>query len=89
MSPSLEDQGVWIQQDAWFHLGQFDKDTAASYQLKKEGNGLYVFVLKGRLAVDDQELNTKDGYGIWNINTLAIKATSDAEFLLMEVPMTL
>lgn len=87
LSPNPEDEGVWIHQDAWFHLGKFDKGIAATYQLKKEGNGLYVFVLKGRLVVDGQELDTRDGFGIWDFNELEIKATSDVEFLLMEVPM--
>ena len=89
LSPSPEDEGVWIHQDAWFHLGKFDKDVAATYELKKEGNGLYVFVLKGSIAVDGQELDTRDGFGIWDFKTVDIKATSDAEFLLMEVPMEL
>lgn len=87
LSPNPEDQSVWIHQDAWFHLGKFDKGVAETYQLKKEGNGLYVFVLKGNITVDGQELETRDGFGIWNFNELEIKAASDAEFLLMEVPM--
>lgn len=87
LSPNPEDEGVWIYQDAWFHLGKFDKGVAATYQLKKEGNGLYVFVLRGNITVDGQELETRDGFGIWDFNELEIKATSDAEFLLMEVPM--
>lgn len=89
LSPNPEEEGVWIHQDAWFHLGQFDKDITATYQLKKEGNGLYIFVLKGNIVVDEQELNTRDGFGIWNFDEVEIKATSDAEFLLMEVPMEL
>ena len=89
LSPNPQDEGVWIYQDAWFHLGQFDKDVTATYQLKKEGNGLYVFVLKGIIAVDEQALNARDGFGIWDFNSVVIKATSDAEFLLMDVPMTL
>jgi redox-sensitive bicupin YhaK (pirin superfamily) len=89
LSPNPEDEGVWIYQDAWFHLGQFDKDVRATYQLKKEGNGLYVFVLNGSLAVDGQELKTRDGFGIWDFNEVEIQASSDAAFLLMEVPMEL
>ena len=89
VSPNPEDAGVWIHQDAWFHLGQFDKDTTTDYTFKKEGNGLYVFVLKGDLTINNQELNTRDGLGIWNTNDVTIKANSEAEFLLMEVPMTL
>ncbi len=87
LSPNADDAGVWIHQDAWFHLGKFDKDIATTYNFKKEGNGLYVFVLNGDVTVNGQNLNKRDGLGIWNANSVSIKADSDAEFLLMEVPM--
>ncbi len=89
LSPNPEDAGVWIHQDAWFHLGKFDKDVTTDYQFKKQGNGLYVFVLKGDVSINNQELNTRDGLGIWNTDQVSIKANSEAEFLLMEVPMNL
>ncbi|MBF2709561.1 pirin family protein [Flavobacterium soyangense] len=87
LSPNPEDDGVWIHQDAWFHLGQFDQGFTATYTVKKKGNGLYAFVLKGNLIINGQELNIRDGFGLWNIDTIEIKASSDAEILLMEVPM--
>lgn len=89
LSPNPDDAGVWIHQDAWFHMGKFDKDFATDYNFKKEGNGLYVFVLNGDITVNGQELNTRDGFGIWNTDKVSIKANSEAEFLLMEVPMAL
>lgn len=89
LSPNAEDAGVWIHQDAWFHLGKFDKDVATTYNFKKEGNGLYVFVLNGDVTVNGQTLNKRDGLGIWNTDNVSIKADSDAEFLLMEVPMNI
>lgn len=87
LSPDKEDEGVWIQQDAWFHLGKFDKGVTTTYQLKQKENGLYIFVLDGSIKVDGQELNTRDGYGIWDTTSVDIKAVTDAEFLIMEVPM--
>ncbi len=89
LSPNAEDAGVWIHQDAWFHLGKFDKDVTTDYHFNKQGNGLYVFVLNGDITVNNQELNTRDGLGIWNTDKVTIKANSEAEFLLMEVPMAL
>ena len=87
LSPNAEDAGVWIHQDAWFHLGKFDKGVATTYNLKKEANGVYVFILSGTVSIDDQELETRDGFGIWDVNSFEIKASTDAEFLLMEIPM--
>ncbi|MBG6110271.1 redox-sensitive bicupin YhaK (pirin superfamily) [Flavobacterium sp. CG_23.5] len=87
LSPNADDAGVWIHQDAWFHLGKFDKDFSVPYNFKKEGNGVYAFILSGTITINGQELETRDGFGIWDTNSLDIKATSDAEFLLMEIPM--
>jgi redox-sensitive bicupin YhaK (pirin superfamily) len=87
LSPSPEDEGVWIHQEAWFHLGKFDQDTELEYQWKQTGNGVYVFVLKGNVEVNGQTLETRDGYGIWEASSMPIKASAGAEVLFMEVPM--
>lgn len=88
LSPNATDAGVWIHQNAWFHLADFDKGTTTEYTFKNKGNGLYVFNLKGELKINDQILNTRDGLGIWDTNIVSITAQSDSEFLLMEVPMS-
>lgn len=87
VSPSPDDDGVWIHQNAWFHLGKFDKGISTEYILKAKDNGAYVFILNGTATVFGQELESRDGLGIWNIDKFAIKADTDAEFLLMEIPM--
>ncbi|RTY91121.1 pirin family protein [Flavobacterium bomense] len=90
LSPNPEDEGVWIHQDAWFHIGKFDENFAATYALKKPGNGIYAFVLKGDFAIGNIALNERDGVGIWDTNAIKITANSaSAEILLMEVPMQL
>ena len=88
ISPNEADAGVWIHQNAWFHLGKFDKGISTDYTIKGKGNGLYIFNLTGNLKVNDQILNTRDGFGIWDIEKVTLIAESDAEFLIMEVPMT-
>ena len=87
LSPNPNDEGVWIYQDAWFHKGSFDKGFSVDYTLKKPGNGIYLFIIKGDVDVDGQVLNTRDGYGIWDTGKITIKAITDAEILVMEVPI--
>lgn len=89
ISPSPDDPGVWIHQDAWFHLGKFDKGISKEYQLKKKGNGVYAFILNGNVNINGHQLETRDGLGIWDTDKLIITAESAAEFLLMEVPMAI
>lgn len=88
LSPSPDDAGVWIHQDAWFHMANLDAGFETDYSLKKQGNGVYVFVLKGTVQVGGVALGERDGLGIWNTDHIAIKAGSNAEILLMDVPMT-
>ena len=87
LSPNTDDAGVWIYQDAWFYMGNLDKGVTVKYELKKEGNGVYVFILKGDATINGERLNTRDGLGLQDINELDIIADSGAEILLMEVPM--
>lgn len=89
LSPSAEDDGVWIHQDAWFHIGHLDKGKTIDYSLHKKSNGVYAFVLKGSLEINDQALEARDGYGLWDIDSIRLKASADAEVLLMEVPMSI
>ena len=87
LSPNKDDQGVWIHQDAWFSIGEFDTNKTGSYAVHKKGNGVYLFVLKGKVSVNEQELNERDGYGIWDTTNFTLHAASQASVLLMEVPM--
>lgn len=87
VSPSPDDEGVWIHQDAWFYLSKFDQGVAKEYLVNIEGNGVYAFIIKGEVTIEDQKLKSRDGLGIWDTDSFIIQADSDAEFLLMEVPM--
>ena len=88
LSPNSDDEGVWIHQDAWFHIGKFDQNFETTYTWKKQGNGVYVFVIKGDITVNGTALNERDGSGIWNTDSMSIQANSaDAELLIIEVPM--
>jgi redox-sensitive bicupin YhaK (pirin superfamily) len=87
ISPGPIDSGMWIHQDAWFHLGSLDKGFQTDYQIKKAGNGVYAFVIEGNVTINGVSLNKRDALGISDIDKLGITADSDAELLLIEVPM--
>ncbi|MCP4440669.1 MAG: pirin family protein [Aureispira sp.] len=88
LSPNDKDEGVWIHQNAWFHLGKLEKGHSTSYTLKDNANnGVYAFMLEGEATIADQKLDKRDGLGMWDMSSIEIKATNDAKILLMEVPM--
>jgi quercetin 2,3-dioxygenase len=87
VSPMGEQEGVNIHQDAWFSLTNLAKDKELTYTLKDKNNGVYAFLLEGDVTINDIVLNRRDGLGISETEQLKIKANSNAELLLMEVPM--
>ena len=89
LSPNPEDDGVWIHQDAWFHLGNLKPGSSQTYEVKRQGNGVYAFILEGNVNIAGQELGPRDGFGVWDTESLNILARSDAKVLLMDVPMQL
>ncbi len=87
LSPNPDDAGVWIHQDAWFHMGNLEKGVSASYELKGNQHGVYVFVIEGKVKVGDEVLDTRDGMGIIDTKSFDVEALEDSRVLLMEVPM--
>ena len=89
ISPDQTGKGLWIHQNAWLHLGNFDAGQSVSYALHAAENGVYIFVISGSIQVGDQVLGERDGYGVWDADTVPITATTQAEFLVIEVPMAI
>lgn len=87
LSPNADDQGVWIHQDAWFHLGDFESAKTSTYDLKRPENGVYIFVLEGTVEINGQKLEKRDGYGIWETESFDFTAISNSKVLIMEIPM--
>ena len=89
LSPNPEDEGMWIHQNAWFHMGNLDSGTELKYELKDRSNGVYAFILEGNATINEQDLEKRDGLGVWDTDDITIKSKSDTRILLMEVPMNI
>jgi hypothetical protein len=88
VSPDGKDNSLWINQQAWFSLGVFSPETTFSYQMKKPGNLLYLFVISGELTVGTETINQRDGLCIEDIeNNVPIKTIKQSKILAMEIPV--
>ena len=87
LSPYPKDEGMWIHQDAWIHIGDFEEVTSIDYTLKKKGNGVYIFVIEGIFKVANEKLEKRDALGVWNTESITFEAQSKSQVLLIEVPM--
>jgi len=87
VSPDATDAGVRINQDAWFVRGDFRAGEGGRYDVKKPGNGVYLFVIEGSVDVAGESLERRDGLGIEAVADFEFAATADSQLLFIEVPM--
>ena len=87
LSPNPNDEGVWIHQDAWFYLSDFEANFSKKLALQKQGNGFYIMNIEGEIEVNGEKLEKRDAIGIWETNEIEIKANTNSRFLIIEIPM--
>lgn len=87
VSPEKNEHTLWINQDAIFSMGDFEKGKQINYEIQIPGNGVYIFVIEGSAQLDDTMLNKRDGLGVYNTSSFTIKTGAKSRLLLMEIPM--
>jgi hypothetical protein len=87
VSPDMNDGGVWINQDAWFWLGDFKAGQSDTYTVKRAANGAYFFVLDGAVAIAGEQLERRDGIAIEDVANVDFEATGACQLLVMDVPI--
>ncbi|WP_291914301.1 pirin family protein [Chitinophaga sp. CB10] len=87
VSPEQEEGKLWLNQDAWFSLGNFDAGQQLTITPKQQGQGSYLFLISGEAKVGDEILHERDGIGVSAYEQLHIEVNKAAEFLLIDVPM--
>ena len=87
VTPNQKGPGMWIHQDAWFHIGEFDKETRINYKINKKGNGVYAFLIEGSVQIDGKSLEKRDALGLWDTESFELLANPNSRILLIEVPL--
>jgi redox-sensitive bicupin YhaK (pirin superfamily) len=87
LSPDENAEGVWIYQDAWFSMGNLEAGFTTNYTIKKPGNGVYAFVIEGEVTINGIVLQNRDGLAISEAHQLIVNANTNAQLLLMDIPL--
>ena len=89
VTPDPNGPAMWIHQDAWFHMGDFNQSTEIEYKINKAGNGVYVFLIEGSAEIAGEAIKKKDALGIWETDNFSLNMASNSRILLIEVPVNL
>jgi redox-sensitive bicupin YhaK (pirin superfamily) len=84
---SVKGFGLPIAQDAYISRGNFFETKSVTYRLKRQGSGMYVFLLHGSVSIDSDILDARDALGVWETEQISIEILSPADILIIEVPM--
>lgn len=88
VSPVNSDEpGLKIHQNARFFRGSFETGENFGYDLSGRSNGLYLFVIDGKVKVGSETLNRRDGIAISDAALISIEPLGKSDVLLMELPM--
>jgi len=84
-----EDPGLKIHQNAWIYRTELQKEKSLILNTHQAKNGLYVFVIEGKVSINGIELSRRDALGLSGEQEVKIEASDNSDLLLVEVPMQL
>jgi len=87
VSPKSDGEAMWINQEAYFSIGNFDQGAKVSYTIKQPGNGAYVYLIEGEAKILDETLGRRDAIGIFDTEKFNIAATKNSKILIIDIPM--
>ena len=87
VTPEKKDDNLWLNQDTYFALTDLEKDKSIDYKLHTSGNGVYLFIIEGKISFGENTLSKRDGIGIWDIEEFTVTSKEKSQLLFIEVPM--
>ncbi|MEO6437012.1 MAG: pirin family protein [Tepidisphaeraceae bacterium] len=75
-----------IDQDAQIYVSSLEAGSSVTHPIKPGHRHAYLFVTQGELTVNESKLSAGDQARIADEKGLEIKAESDAEFILLDLP---
>ncbi|NOR42629.1 MAG: pirin family protein [Gammaproteobacteria bacterium] len=87
ISPEPDSESLLINQQAYFSMLDLEESKSVSYQSHSDKNGVYLFIISGKVQVLDNVLTDKDALAITDERAIAISASSNSQILCIEVPM--
>ncbi len=86
VSPEERKDTLWINQDAYISIGEFEKGKEITYSIKKDKNKAFIFVMSGEIDANGTKLENRDSLGIEDEKEVVINISADSKVLIVEVP---
>jgi redox-sensitive bicupin YhaK (pirin superfamily) len=88
VSPDGKEGSLWIHQNAFISVIDFENEGATEYNLKSAGNGVYFMLIDGEAIIDETTFEKRDAVGVWEITEpVQVSFSQKSKLLAVEVPM--
>jgi redox-sensitive bicupin YhaK (pirin superfamily) len=89
LSPDGRDGSMAIRQDVELRTVQLAAATSIHYKTERKDRGFWLFVLDGKISVDDNELSKGDSLALSGLESLEITnaANESAKVMLFDLPL--
>ncbi|MDZ4256087.1 MAG: pirin family protein, partial [archaeon] len=85
-SPDGRKGSLTIHQDAYLYATRLGKGNTLSYSFRSPSRLAYIVIAEGKIDVEKQTLFPRDAARVKGVNELVFTATTDAHFLLWDLP---
>jgi quercetin 2,3-dioxygenase len=82
-----DSEAIWINQDAYFSLGEFEEGKEIRFNKKQKENGVYFFLIEGKIELEGEILSSRDAISIEDAQVIKGMAHKSSKLLAIEVPM--
>lgn len=82
-----DDEGLKIHQNAWIYRTNLEKGMSLRHNMHSNRNGVYMFVIDGKINTEGQQLNKRDAIGISETDSFEFTAEENSDVILFEIPM--
>jgi len=87
LSPDRRYETAIINQDAFFSVCKLENSKSVDYKINLEKNGVYIHCAQGSAQIENYILNAGDALGLYELDSISIKAIETSELIFVEVPM--
>ena len=77
----------WINQNAKLSLGYYEQPTSITYTFNPVNKCLFIFSISGGLKIQEQVLQPRDAFGVWETGEVILQCGGQTEFLIIETPV--